>query len=877
MHGQSVVTTHLFTDVEGSTRLWEQDPERMREALARHDALTRAAVGGHRGVLVKMIGDGAHAAFEDPLDALNATLELQRVLAGPMATNGVHLRVRCGLHMGVSERRENDFFGPAVNRAARIMSVAHGGQVLLSEAVAALVRERLPAGVALRDLGAVRLRDLSYVEHIYQLVHPGLREDFPALRSLEATPNNLPQQITSFIGREREIDDAKKALGAARLLTLVGAGGIGKTRLSLQVAADVLDDYPDGVWFVELAPLTDERLVAHAVATVLGVKEQAGRQVIEALVKHVADRCLLLIFDNCEHVVQTCADLVKQLLEAGSDLRILASSREPLRISGEKTFLVPALSVPGSQEPLAVEALPQYPAVRLFVDRAAAARPTFSLTPDNARAVADICQRLDGIPLAIELAAVRVRALSVENIASRLNDRFHLLTGGNRTALPRQQTLRALIDWSYDLLSEKERILFCRLAVFAGGWTLNAAEAVCAGGDIAERDVLDLLADLVDKSLVTTTVESGRYGLLETVRQYADERLTQSNKGDATRSRHVDFYLAFVEQVAPDLFGKKQVTTLQHLDFERENILSAHGWCLRNEGFAEQDYRFVHAIKHYWFMRGLLNLGHRITTEAVLNPDGPTTGVARCKALWVAGQICSFMGRYDEAQEFLQESLSMARSLSDSRLVAVVLTTLSLASFGKGDHAAARMFSREALQIAEQSGNKRQIASSCNGLAQLLRSEGDIERAEPLYERVVALARELGDAELTAVGLLNLAMVAIARHSIKRASDLLREVFVIVADTASRSAVQSALDVSVGLACLRREWSRAARYWGAAQALSDTIGVQRDPADEAFVAPMVAATRRALGATRFSAAEASGRELPFQAAVADAQAWLSTK
>jgi non-specific serine/threonine protein kinase len=468
-----------------------------------------------------------------------------------------------------------------------------------------------------------------------------------------------------------------------------------------------------------------------------------------------------------------------------------------------------------------------------------------------------------------------VRSLSVEKIAERLTDRFRLLTQGHRTDLPRQQTLRALIDWSFDLLGEKERTLFCRLSVFAGGWALNAAEAVCAGGDIAERDVLHLLADLVDKSLVTTTAESGRYGLLETIRQYAGECLTQSNDGDATRSRHVDFYLAFVEQVAPDLFGKKQATTLQQLDFERENILSAHGWCLRNKGFAERDYGFVHAIKHYWFMRGLLNLGYRITTEAVLNPDGPTTGIARCRALFVAGQICSFMGRYAEAQAFLEESLSMARKLEDSRLVAVALTTLGLALFGQGDRAAARLCSGEALEIAEQSGNKRQIASACNGLAQLLRWEGDIERAEALYLRVVTLARELGDRELTAVGLLNLAMVAVARKSAERASESLREVVAIVAETASRSAAQSALDVSVGLACLQGEWIRAARYWGAAQTLIHTIGVQRDPADEAFVAPMVAEARRELGTSHFDAEEAYGRGLPLEAAVADAQTWLS--
>jgi hypothetical protein len=335
----------------------------MRQVLARHDAVVQAAIKAHHGTVVKMTGDGVFATFEDPLNAITATLQLQHALADPDPTNGIGLRVRCGVHVGTVERRGKDYFGSPVNRAARIMGTAHGGQVLLSQAAASLVRDRLPRDVSLRDLGSVRLRDLASPERIYQVVHPLLRQDFPALRSLESTPNNLPQQPTSFIGRERETVDVRKALGTARLLTLQGAGGIGKTRLSLQVAADVLEDYPDGVWLVELAPLTDERLVPQAVASVLGVKEEAGRPVTEALVKHVSDRRLLLILDNCEHVVQACAVLVDQLLRSGPELRILAASREPLRVSGEASFPVPPLAVPADQEPIALEALSRYPAV----------------------------------------------------------------------------------------------------------------------------------------------------------------------------------------------------------------------------------------------------------------------------------------------------------------------------------------------------------------------------------------------------------------------------------------------------------------------------------------------------------------------------------
>jgi len=371
---------------------------------------------------------------------------MQEMLADPAATNGIALRVRCGLHAGRAERRDNDFFGSVVNRAARISNAAHGGQILLSQAVAVLVAHRLPDGVTLHDLGQVRLRDLASPERVYQVIHAKLREKFPALRTLEATPNNLSQQLTSFVGRKRELDDVRTLLRNTRLLTLFGAGGIGKTRLSQQLAAEVLDDFPDGVWFVELAPLSDPRLVPQSVAFVLGVKEEAARPVVEALIKFIKDRRLLLVLDNCEHLVQACAELVTQLLQSGPHLKVLASSREYLRVAGETSYPVPALAVPDPAKAIKLPAFTQYEAVLLFIDRAVAVQPAFQLTDQNAFAVADICQRLDGIPLAIELAAARVRTLSVEMIAARLGDRFRLLAGGNRTALPRQQTLRALID-----------------------------------------------------------------------------------------------------------------------------------------------------------------------------------------------------------------------------------------------------------------------------------------------------------------------------------------------------------------------------------------------------------------------------------------------
>jgi predicted ATPase/class 3 adenylate cyclase len=870
------VTTFLFTDIEGSSRLWETQPERMQPALVRHDRILREAVERHHGTVVKTTGDGVHAAFQDPRDAVAATIAAQLALSDASAEH-LPLRVRCGIHAGVADYIGGDYFGSSVNRAARIMSAAHGGQVLVSQSVADLVRGRLPDGVSLRDLGAVRLRDLAGAEHLHQVERAGLRADFPALRSLAAVPNNLPQQVTSFIGRERELQEVKDALRRTRLLMLSGIGGLGKTRLSLQVAADVVNEYPDGVWFVELAPITDERLVPHAVASVLGVKEEAGRTIADALATHVRDARLLLVLDNCEHLVQRCAQLARHLLQAGAHVKILASSREHFNIAGETIHTVPPLAVPASDDNVTPESILQCEAVRLFVERTTAAQPAFRVTDRNAPAIVEICRRLDGIPLALELAAARVRALAVERIAERVGDRFRLLTSGDRAALPRQQTLRAMIDWSHDLLTAKERILFRRLAVFAGGFTLEAAEAVAAGGDVAERDVLDVLVGLVDKSLVMVPADGGRYALLETVRQYADERLDESGEGDDVRQRHLDFFLAFAETAGAGLAGAAQGEWLRQLDIDRENLLSAHAWCLRAPDGAERGYRLASAVKLYWFMRGLLDLGHRVTVEALSRATREPQSLARCRALWVAGQICSYTGRYEEAQRYLYESLAIARGHDDRRMIASVRNYLALAALGQGDRGAAQGHCEEALALARELGNQREIAVASNALAQLHRMDGNLDHAEPLYEQVVALAHELRDREFAAIGILGLAMVAIGRRAERRAIDLLREVLAIAAETGSTPAMQSAVEVCAGLAALRQEWERATRLYGAAEAQTQRSGIRRDPADEAFVQPLLAQARSALVEARFTQAEAAGRALPFEEAIAEVRAWLSAE
>jgi predicted ATPase/class 3 adenylate cyclase len=875
MQASSGVVTFLFTDIEGSSRLWERDPDRMQAALAGHDALTRAAVERNRGRVVKMLGDGVHAFFGDPRDAVNAAIELQLGLADPTTTNGIAFSVRGGLHAGVEEHRDDDFFGRSVNRAARIMGVAHGGQILLSETVASLLGDRLPERVSLRDLGIVRLRDLASPERVYQVMHPQLRADFPALRTLEATPNNLPQQLTSFVGRERELIELSQLLSKHRLVMLHGAGGIGKTRLSLQVAAEVMDDFPDGVWLVELAALNDARLVPQALASVLGVKEEPGRPVAEALFKYVKDRRLLIVLDNCEHLVQACADLAMHLLQSGPHVKVLASSREPLRIAGEAMYPVPALACPGLSRMITPTALAEYEAARLFIDRAVAAQSTFRVTEQNAAALAGICHNLDGIPLAIELAAARTRVLSVENIASRLDDRFRLLKGGDKSALPRQQTLRALIDWSYDLLSDAEKKLLGRLAVFSGGFTLEAAEAVGCGDDLDPDDGLDRLTQLVEKSLVGIDPASGRYHLLETVRQYAQERLAESGEADQTRSRHLAYFLSYLDRAMKKLFGPEQGEWLARLDLERENVLTAHAWCDRAEDGATSGLRLAHDVQVYLLNRGLMGLTLRMTKEAIARPGAQRRDVARSRACFDAGQTCCFMGRYDEGRLLLEESLAIAREVGDAHRVAAALQPLAMAHLGLGDKAAARGYAEEALALARKEGDKREVAGALNTLAQFHRAEGALDPAEPLYEQVLAIAREIGDKESIAIALLNLAMVSIGREAVDRARHMLLEALAIALETGSKPVAQSVLEVSAGLASAIGDHDRAARLYGVAEEQNTLTGMHRDPADEAFLAPLVARSREALGAAAFTAAERTGRSLAYKNALPEARAWLS--
>jgi predicted ATPase/class 3 adenylate cyclase len=504
--------TFLFTDIESSTRLWELDPQAMRVATVRHDRLIEKVAAQHDGTVVRPRGEGdsRFVVFDRAVDAVAAAYMVQRAFVSEEWATPEPLRVRMAIHLGDADSREGDYYGSAVNRCARLRAIGHGGQTLLSGAVADAVRGMLPADVSLRDLGLHRLKDLGVPERVWQLDHPVLPSEFPSLMSLDAERHNLPAQLSSFVGRETELAEVTELLERTRLLTLTGTGGVGKTRLALHTAAETVGRYSDGAWIVELAALMDPDLLAFAVAAAIRVRERAHEPVVETLINHLRTLRMLLVLDNCEHLVQPCAKLAARLLQTCPNLTILTTSREPLGIVGEVTWPVRPLSVPDTQPTLAFTDLTRAGSVALFLDRARAAMPDFALTADNALAVAQVCRRLDGLPLAIELAAARVRVLSPKQIAERLDDCFRLLTNGGRTAPARQQTLRATLDWSHDLLTEAEQTLLRRLAVFVGGFELDAVPAITVDTPIDATESLDLIARLTDKSLgVAHTTSEG--------------------------------------------------------------------------------------------------------------------------------------------------------------------------------------------------------------------------------------------------------------------------------------------------------------------------------------------------------------------------------
>ena len=915
----SGTVTFLFTDIESSTKLWEHHHDAMKDALARHDALLRKIFEVHRGYVFKPVGDGFCVAFANAPDALVATVEAQRALQLEACAEIGRLRVRMALHTGAAEERDGDYFGPTLNRCARLLSIAHGDQILLSSATQERAQGHLPENTNLRDLGEHRLRDLAKSERVAQLLHPELPREFPALKSLDFIPNNLPLQLTSFIGREREFTEIKRLLSTSppaplrlgegspsgrgevspRLVTLTGSGGCGKTRLSLQVGADLSDEFSDGVWLIELAPLSDSALVTQAVTSTLGVREQPGRSLLETLLDYLQSKQLLLIFDNCEHVLSACAQLTDNLLKRCPKLKILANSREALGIAGESNYPIFPLPLPevrpqSSGKTNNWSALAQCESVRLFVERATAVLPTFAITSQNALAIAQICQRLDGIPLAIELAAARVKALSVEQITARLDDSFRLLTGGSRAALPRQQTLRAAMDWGYDLLSEPERALLRRLSVFASGFTLEAAEAVVSEPTkglslwVQDSEVLDLLTRLVDKSLVLVEErrEETRYRLLETVRQYARDKLLEAHEPEIFRRRHRDYFLKISEHAETKLQGQEQTVWLKRLEREHDNLRAALEWSLASRE-TDLALRLVGALWFFWHVHGDWSEGRRCLEESLVASHGSESVAVRAKVIHGSGVLAWRQGDYERATALVEQSWALYRELGDTRQLAYCPNVLGLIAHHQGDDARAVRLLEESLTLFRELNDKRGIAYALNILGLIAHRQGDNERAAQFCEESLRLRRELGDQRGVALVLRLLGGVVLHRGDLKTSAALYKESLGVfrelgdkwgIADSlrqlgrlahylgdarqsetllkeslmrqrelGNKDGIASCLEGLGGVACTRKELERALTLFGAAEALREQIGAPLPLAERADYEHQVSMARAGFG------------------------------
>ncbi len=746
--------TFLFTDIENSTRLMQEMGERYPAAQTAHHQMLRAAFQSNEGHELRTEGDSFFCVFASAIDACQAAATAQRSLAGYAWENGQALRVRMGLHTGEAPLVGNEYIGLDVHQAARVAGAAHGGQVVISDTTHGLVDGNLKPGLSLRDLGMHRLKDLAQPERLYQLVIEGLQEMFPALRTLDATQNNLPTQMTSFVGRGAEVSEGKRLLTSTRLLTLTGPGGIGKSRLSLQIAAESAQQFPAGVYFVPLSALRDPELVASAVAQVLGVPVSGSRTPIEGVVEHLHDKTILLVLDNFEQLLPDGAPAATKLLQAGPGVKLLVTSRSVLHVYGEQEFAVEPLGLPDHKARPGLDALKQYEAVKLFIERAVAVKPDFTATNENAPAIAGICERVDGLPLAIELAAARIKLFSPQALLTRLETSLSALGSGARDLPGRQQTLRGAIDWSYEMLDENQKRLLNRFSVFARGAHLEQAELVCGPAEEVGGDVLSGLDDLADHSLLRRQpdYDEPRLLMLQTIREYAGERLEQSDESNEIRNRHADAYCALANAAAPNLFGEDQKVWLDRLELDDDNLRAALDWCVAQHD-AERAHGLGAAIWRFWQMRGHLHEGRaRLTailampesrrypesrarvsavnmsdlpkSEALLEQALPIyrdladeAGISGCQ--WAIGNLLYFRRSYDRAIGALDEAIELFRKSGNRFGLGWALHTRSLCALRTGDVEGGRKYVHEALELFSKAGD-------ISGIALLLDDAGEV-------------------------------------------------------------------------------------------------------------------------------------------------------
>lgn len=906
----SGTVTFLFTDIEGSTGLWEKFPEEMKTALAKHDSILKESVKSNNGQLIKTTGDGVHAVFSTAIDAIGASIIAQRAFQTSefFKNSEASIKVRMGLHTGEAEVRDGDYYGGTLNRASRIMAVGYGGQILISETTLQISQEHLPEGVSVLDLGNHQLKGLIKSERIFQVSTPNLQQEFPPLKSQSHPTNNLPAQLTSFIGRERELAETASRLEGVRLLTLIGPGGTGKTRLSIQLGSQFLSIFEDGVWLVEFAPIADPSQILQTIASTFEIGEVPGLPLNTLVYDYLREKHLLIILDNCEHLVEASAKVADELLHVAPNIKIIASSREALGINGETVYRVPSLSLP-DQDEVTKEAAVGCESVQLFVERASAANRKFQLTEENASSVAQICSRLDGIPLAIELAASRITIFSPEQIASRLDDRFKLLTGGSRTALPRQQTLRALIDWSYELLTEDERALLRKLSVFAGGWTFEAAETICSNVDVFEH-----LPKLINKSLVTVNNEGDepRYFLLETIRQYARDKLLENGEGEGTRDRHLAYYLKMAETARPELLKRAhELEWLTRLETEYDNLRAAIEWGLSIEPFTVM--RMVQLLTFFMITKSHTGEGHhwgeealkQITGRKPLNTeeneyigrllatmsvfsfsmgDNRTTRIEADQAIdllrstddkWNLALTLGFRasadfltGNAEVAIKAMQEAIRLAEELGDNYVLGAVLSSASrVEAFAKGDYAKAYEVHEKACELLKEDGNRWMYAITLYGLGNIAIALKEFETARNKFNLAMQIMQELGSKRNVTMIKSDLAHILRYEGNYSQAMSSYRETLLEWQRIGHRAAVAHQLESVAFIYKVLERTERATQLLGAAETLREKIDIDMTAPERENYDKEVADIKANLDEKEFSSLWAEGRSMTMSEAI----------
>ena len=898
------ILTFLFTDIEGSTREWERDAEAMQSALARHDSILRAAIDAHGGQVFKTVGDAFCAVFPSASGAVAAAVAAQCELRSAFPDGRGPARVRMAIHSGEAQVRDGDYFGRAVNRVARLLAIGHGGQVLVSRAAGALLLEAPTQNTTLRDVGEHRLKDLERPERVYQLAHPDLLGEFPPLRSLDALPHNLPQQLTSLVGRERELAEVRALLHdrGVRLVTLLGPGGIGKTRLALQVAAEVIDDYKDGVWHVNLAPVQDPAILPDTILQVLGVKPEGDEPALAILEAHLKQRDLLLVLDNFEQIVEA-APVVARLLHSAAELNVLVTSQAALRVQGEHEYPVAPLPLPHPDE-VDPDRLVGNEAVALFVQRARSVQPSFTLNGENAAAVGALARQLDGLPLAIELAAARIKLFSPAAMLARLERQFEFLTSSDRDRPDRHRTLRAALDWSYGLLAEQERKVFQRMSVFDGGFTLESAEAVLTTRE-EELDVPTALESLIDKSLLRGIQKSdgeSRFERLRTIRAYAAAMLEQSGEAERWRRQHAEYFADQAEKV--DFSGSsdpQSLRVLEQLEHEAENLRAAMEWAL---GWCEAHLavRLSQALPALWFTGGHLEEGVR-WLERILACPGLDDSLDRAKALNLYGRLDQIRGdnspavvarfeeslalfreadhrpgiaralmnlgnvrsrarAYGEARRLFEESLEIYREIGDAFGISGALMNLGDSWWNEGDLERATEFFEQAREHARRSGNEITFAFALQYLGAMRLEAGDLDAAETFFLESQAVFRRMGARPGQAWSHHALGRVAEARGDAGRARGLYRQALEAHRELAFAVGMAESLVGIAGLEAAEGRFEHAARLVGAAEALRQGSMISRSPLDRVARARLVEQCVEAMGEEAFEREHAMGRALP---------------